>query len=621
MSAGLRCSLPLLLSIFLLPSAIPAQSEPQAVETQLTTQPKSDDLPADAADTDKVNPQIVRISYLEGDVRLSRGKAGQKATGDAWEKAAVDVPLESGFSLATGKGRAEIEFEDASTAYLGEDSVLILAKLITRGEAPFTTLSLLTGTLTLHVQTTVPHERYTVETPAGNIWFTYPGHADARINSYLDAYGVTPQDGATVNFRGPAEFGVSGTGAQKLRPRAGQTVYIGSSGVIHPRTDAGQFAAWDKWVAARVNARELAMAAAEKAAGVSEPLPGLDQLATAGKFFPCAPYGTCWQPNVPEDDAQGSGQNAVNDTAPRSFGAASGFVRVAFDPAARQVLNIAQTTAQNPPNQRRLITDYEPFPCTPENLRTTYERDPATGQLRQVSSRFEGPGLGGNPYWPTWTVCHVGTWMVHHHRYVWVVGTHRHRHCPVHWVKSGHTVGFVPIHPADRPGKVPANLEHGLYLVRDAKAGTVERVEFSPGQRLQTLDAPPREFRSIGFAHLDRAEAPVVQAHLVGETTQFSKLQVLGVVRSNALVFNQHSDRFMLSQQETIGGKTHTTLAVFSGRGGSIQSSGFRGSSSGGGGHFSGGGSGGHSGGGGGGSHGGGSSGGGGGSSGGGSHR
>src|SRR5580698_2210952 len=76
-------------------------------------------------------PQIVRISYLEGDVRIARGKDNEKATGNDWETATADLPLETGFNLATLDGRAEIEFEDASTVYLGENSVLSFTDLHT----------------------------------------------------------------------------------------------------------------------------------------------------------------------------------------------------------------------------------------------------------------------------------------------------------------------------------------------------------------------------------------------------------------------------------------------------------------------------------------------------------
>jgi len=78
-----------------------------------------------------VLPQIVRLSYVEGDVRVSRGKVGKHDGGAAWEQAAVNIPLETGFSLVTGKGRAEIEFEDASTMYLDNYSVLTFDNLTT----------------------------------------------------------------------------------------------------------------------------------------------------------------------------------------------------------------------------------------------------------------------------------------------------------------------------------------------------------------------------------------------------------------------------------------------------------------------------------------------------------
>ncbi len=71
-----------------------------------------------AADTptqpsNRTYDQIVRLSLVEGDVRVSRGKEGEHVTGDEWEQAAVNLPIQTGFSLVTGKGRAAIELEDA----------------------------------------------------------------------------------------------------------------------------------------------------------------------------------------------------------------------------------------------------------------------------------------------------------------------------------------------------------------------------------------------------------------------------------------------------------------------------------------------------------------------------
>src|SRR5579859_5501183 len=57
---------------------------------------------ARAASTSKQTfPQIVRISYLDGDVRVSRGHEGGAPKDTDWEKAVVNLPIQSGFSLAT----------------------------------------------------------------------------------------------------------------------------------------------------------------------------------------------------------------------------------------------------------------------------------------------------------------------------------------------------------------------------------------------------------------------------------------------------------------------------------------------------------------------------------------
>src|SRR5487761_2780869 len=44
------------------------------------------------------DPQIVRVSYVQGDVRISRGKEAEKLSHSDWEKAAVDLPIETGYS-------------------------------------------------------------------------------------------------------------------------------------------------------------------------------------------------------------------------------------------------------------------------------------------------------------------------------------------------------------------------------------------------------------------------------------------------------------------------------------------------------------------------------------------
>ena len=60
--------------------------------------------------------RIVRLSYIEGGVQISRG------AGASYEKAIVNLPITEGAKLKTSDGRAEVEFEDGSTLRIVPDS-------------------------------------------------------------------------------------------------------------------------------------------------------------------------------------------------------------------------------------------------------------------------------------------------------------------------------------------------------------------------------------------------------------------------------------------------------------------------------------------------------------------
>jgi hypothetical protein len=55
------------------------------------------------------------------------------------------MPLESGYSLVTGTGRAEIEFEDASVVYLADNSVLTFNELSATNGVPYTDIVVAVG--------------------------------------------------------------------------------------------------------------------------------------------------------------------------------------------------------------------------------------------------------------------------------------------------------------------------------------------------------------------------------------------------------------------------------------------------------------------------------------------
>lgn len=65
-------------------------------------------------------PQIVMVSYTEGEVNFSPGHKGKPLLGDNWVRVAPGQPIEDGNTMATEKGRAEIEFASLEPSVRGE---------------------------------------------------------------------------------------------------------------------------------------------------------------------------------------------------------------------------------------------------------------------------------------------------------------------------------------------------------------------------------------------------------------------------------------------------------------------------------------------------------------------
>jgi hypothetical protein len=402
----------------------------------------------------------------------------------------------------------------------------------------------------MNVQTLFPGERFQINTPSDNFTMLYPHKAYLRVNSFLDAIAVTPQK--NVLWYAPLDNVV------------GKTITVHNERQVStPEMDTDAMAEWDKWVAQRVSERDAQLASAMKDAGVTEPVPGLADLNGQGKFFPCAPYGTCWEPTdgwnghstevakvVAQPAAQGTAQsNAQDDTQP-----AAPVERVApsgdqqAPPVAGNVLALPTPFEQSHKGQAYLAShpgatmwteDYT-MPCVEYPIADLKAIDPVTGKEMVVDSmidisvprtflggypRIGGPysirspylyaGYGGiiNSPWD-WAVCHDGGWIRWQHHYVWVAGTKRHHKPPVRWVKSGRQVGFVPLHPKDAAGKPPINLKDGI-IVPSKKSDAIElkHADFKQGKPVEILAQAPKEFRSTEMAQLKIANAPQEEAY------------------------------------------------------------------------------------------------------------
>ena len=562
--------------------------------------------------SDETEPQAVRVRYVEGDVRVARDGESSE-----WEQVVADLPMETGFNLVTGDGRAEIEFEDASTVYLDANSALAFADIHTTGGVPHTEISLLAGTATLHLQPAYADETFVVKTPTDRITTTFPTRRYVRVTSYLDAIAMTTlvEPAFRTNKAASAKAAVM------------PTVFHNNGKIVPPdgAYDPGEFAAWDTWVATRLALRSAAVAAVTKASGLPDSTPGLADLNGQGVFFDCAPYGTCWEP--PPDQANDvsvsltegpdfemvAGPSAVTihagDEAPTTISAVgmSGFTYpidvvaalpngiacktvcegqiapgeelpikfVAAPNLAAGTYTVMFTASSGPLSHKFAFTIYvvdedeadfvpfepaEPpaFACFPTGVRPV--RVGYHGHLGGVGIRSYG-----------WAVCHTGTWIFRRGMYVWVLPPRpphrplppgkprpprppRPPHHPCHWIKVGKRTFYVPWHPKDRPDRTPINGKHEVY--EPEKGGeSVERTTLAPGSEIERLDEAPKEFQRPAPVRLTRVDAPKIPIRSVKEP--------VGKEGGAYLSLDEKSHSLVMTKEVVEGGKRRTVTETF----------------------------------------------------------
>ncbi len=105
---------------------------------------------------DASHARIVRLSLIQGDVRYARSFHDDPlAEGNAtWEQAALNLPLREGYVLATGSGRAEVEFESGAMAFLSGNAVLEFYDLSLHDGGRITRLVLRQGSASFYVNPT-----------------------------------------------------------------------------------------------------------------------------------------------------------------------------------------------------------------------------------------------------------------------------------------------------------------------------------------------------------------------------------------------------------------------------------------------------------------------------------
>lgn len=410
-----------------------------------------------------VNAQIVRLRSIEGDVRIHRSATAKN--NPTWETAVSGLPLYSGDSIVTVDGRAEIEFEDASMMYLDARSILLFNELATIDGSPRTDLSLLSGTASFHLLPTIADEIYNIHTPTDTASTRYPHPANFRLTSYADGIAAASLD--------PDSNKIANLAHEELA-QASPNFYFRDGHYLNPpeTEEKDRFAEWDSWVEKRYDERMKAMAEVEHDSGLKTDLPGLDQLAGRGEFFSCVSHGICWQPTIEPDPAQNPN------------------------------LKI-KSTAKQPINAQDALNFSGYFPCVYPYAYQWQMLDfsaAASTDVYDAYTRVE-------PWY--WTVCHTGNWIYSHRRrhYVWVPGRTRHHTPPVHWIRSGKTVAFVPKHPKDYASALPLNRHEEVFVVKGKVLGPTQ---LDPHEPVTTLNRPTRDVGEIAQAHLKAAAEPVM---------------------------------------------------------------------------------------------------------------
>jgi ferric-dicitrate binding protein FerR (iron transport regulator) len=246
----------------------------------------------------KSHARVVRLSYVSGTVTINRPGSSEA------EEAMANTPIQQGFELSTSSGSyAEVEFENRSTARLGEQSKLLFRELDL--DAAGDKLNSLTfeqgyATFNLAAGRTAQVIRHS---KGGTIYFQ-PAHGDDYSIKVADA---TVNPGSKCEFRTDLEqdhLRVEVFVGSVQVATTSQAVDVGEGKVLERQSGDPQLTvdpqrgitkdAWDRWTAARD--QQALLTAKDAPVRPYGPTFGFDDLNTYGEWM-TLPNGTSgWLP-------------------------------------------------------------------------------------------------------------------------------------------------------------------------------------------------------------------------------------------------------------------------------------------------------------------------------------
>jgi Family of unknown function (DUF6600)/FecR protein len=232
--------------------------------------------------------RIVRLSFVEGTVRMYRPDA------DQWAQAFVNTPIQQGFKLATDANSfAEVEFENGSTARLGQSSELDFTRMaLSPGGGKINDLTLAQGYATFAF---TPERGDVYKVGSAGSTFDVSSKSMFRLDLDQDSQRLEVFNGA-VAVQSPY-------GSESVARNQVLDLAVGGS---HPSQISSGITedAWDQWVDKRQQTATLAInqaGPAQSGLDAGGSLYGWSDLSYFGAWNYLPGMGSCWSPMMGAD--------------------------------------------------------------------------------------------------------------------------------------------------------------------------------------------------------------------------------------------------------------------------------------------------------------------------------
>ena len=235
--------------------------------------------------------RIVRLSEVQGTVQIDR------ATGEGFDKAFINLPVIEGSRLKTGKdGRAEVEFEDGSALRLAPDSEVDFTRLALGDDGQkLSTVQLVSGTVYANL-----HPKKSGEKAGDQFALNFARESVTVAGAAHFRMELDGTSKATLAvFKGKVSA-TSPSGEFEVAEKHSATIDIAKDDpagkdtfVIAKNYEAEPSDAWDR----QQTDYHDRYASAGGSSGISSPYGyGMSDLNYYGSFMNVAGYGNVWQP-------------------------------------------------------------------------------------------------------------------------------------------------------------------------------------------------------------------------------------------------------------------------------------------------------------------------------------